>query len=1007
MLRVKSFSLVLLGSLWALNGCGSGGSGGSSTLSDGNGTGIGGGDVNLTKGYLIDSPVVGVAYECGAITGVTTQTGEFACSTTPVTFKIGEWVIGTINQFTADGKVFPQDLVGVARDNFTDPKLILLTRVLQSLDDDGNILEAITIPVQTAAKFNANANTATTAEELAAIAGVTLPSVEDAIAHLKEEIEKNQEDPDVTGGDDLASGTDTEAPKVVVPTSITINVTDDAGIPKSNQEIVAFLAAATATDNVGVVGIVSNDAPSVFPVGLTSVTFTAVDAAGNKGTAKSSVTVNKISVTPSGVGFVPKQPVYPQVILEKGLDLRDKIVSLYAEARPTFQAALKIDTSLFEQKATQVYYSNNTYYTELTREIQEGDNKYYRLTITVDMGVDKEFDGGDDEIISYSAIGQRYSANFTGKGADGKWLTSDDVVDFVLNAQSSTETFSYTDANGYKLTITGKINAGADQVLMTEDDKPLAYGISTPATQEAVAAITVFNGAGTDKKWFTADDAIREHTISRAKPDNKSYQSLTFNNKGTDGEWFTLDDVLLAYTAGVFNDANKLEYTAIYVSSGSDGVWFNADDPILSQIYFAYDGNGNNILTANHALVGSDGKWFTADDTVNAVSRVYTSGIKTQETIINAIGADGAWVTSDDTISQGIVYDVDGSIKYYVTSPGQDGLWFTADDTQNQVKYETALDANGNVVYREMFGYYDAFKYDTQNRLMGTVTVREENYGSDGIRRTADDIATGGWIQYYNADVKIERKDFLLSIGEDGTWFTEDDTYSGVEKTTFNAQGDKDQIMTFNAKGADETWNTSDDVLQTRKQFSYDDKNRLLDEVTYADSGEDNTWFTQDDVESARTQIRYDDVTQTRTDLPSASFGEDGEFGTSDDVIGGYGAVRKIYTLQDGEGQIIYSNAGEDGLWLTEDDVISAYYYYEYDAQGRDTISYTLKSIGADGLWLTEDDEGLFLRLSTHSADINYVTETRYDLGEDGRGLTADDTKKSQRLQGSLPANLF
>ncbi|RLA63222.1 MAG: hypothetical protein DRQ78_07110 [Epsilonproteobacteria bacterium] len=142
---------------------------------------------DLQKGYLIDSPVAGVNYECGSITGTTTSTGEFSCTELPVVFKIGEYELGTISAFTSDTKVYPQDLLGLGRDNFTDANLIALARLLQSLDDDGNISESITIPADVAALFDENSN-ALSLEELASLAGVTLVSEAEAIAHLQAEL---------------------------------------------------------------------------------------------------------------------------------------------------------------------------------------------------------------------------------------------------------------------------------------------------------------------------------------------------------------------------------------------------------------------------------------------------------------------------------------------------------------------------------------------------------------------------------------------------------------------------------------------------------------------------------------------------------------------------------------------------------------------------------------------------------------------------------------------------
>ena len=67
------------------------------------------------------------------------------------------------------------------------------------------------------------------------------------------------------------------------PSSITVEA--------SNQlSNVLDYGTATATDAVGVTSI-SNDAPEVFPLGLTSITWTATDAAGNEYSAVQQVIV--------------------------------------------------------------------------------------------------------------------------------------------------------------------------------------------------------------------------------------------------------------------------------------------------------------------------------------------------------------------------------------------------------------------------------------------------------------------------------------------------------------------------------------------------------------------------------------------------------------------------------------------------------------------------------------------------------------------------------------------
>ena len=85
--------------------------------------------------------------------------------------------------------------------------------------------------------------------------------------------------------------TDQTKPVLNVPGNITVSATDSNGTAKTAPAITAFLASATVTDNVDNQVTVTNDAPATLPIGTTTVTFTATDAAGNVQTAQASITV--------------------------------------------------------------------------------------------------------------------------------------------------------------------------------------------------------------------------------------------------------------------------------------------------------------------------------------------------------------------------------------------------------------------------------------------------------------------------------------------------------------------------------------------------------------------------------------------------------------------------------------------------------------------------------------------------------------------------------------------
>lgn len=124
-------SLVLTASLLFLTACGGGGGG-----SDG------GGSTSSVTGTLLDSAVEGVAYSSPSYSGTTDTNGHFQCEPgEAVTFAIGDVPLGT-----ADCRqlVTPVDLAGASQADETP--VLNMARLLQSLDEDGNAENGLTIP---------------------------------------------------------------------------------------------------------------------------------------------------------------------------------------------------------------------------------------------------------------------------------------------------------------------------------------------------------------------------------------------------------------------------------------------------------------------------------------------------------------------------------------------------------------------------------------------------------------------------------------------------------------------------------------------------------------------------------------------------------------------------------------------------------------------------------------------------------------------------------------------
>ncbi len=94
-----------------------------------------------------------------------------------------------------------------------------------------------------------------------------------------------------TAGSFSVTVVDTTPPQVAAPPELRVASASTTGIPATDPAIAAFLAAATASDLVTATLVVTTNAPAIFPVGTTRVTFTATDAAGNRSEASSAVVV--------------------------------------------------------------------------------------------------------------------------------------------------------------------------------------------------------------------------------------------------------------------------------------------------------------------------------------------------------------------------------------------------------------------------------------------------------------------------------------------------------------------------------------------------------------------------------------------------------------------------------------------------------------------------------------------------------------------------------------------
>jgi len=128
---------------------------------------------------------------------------------------------------------------------------------------------------------------------------------------------------DAAGNTSLSSSpvnytVDLTSPTITVPANITVEASSGSGVSNSQSSIVSFLSAASATDNIAVSPTISHNAPALFPLGDTSVTFTATDDALNS--RFSTAIVSVVDTTP------------PVITLNGAADVYVEAGSSYVEA---------------------------------------------------------------------------------------------------------------------------------------------------------------------------------------------------------------------------------------------------------------------------------------------------------------------------------------------------------------------------------------------------------------------------------------------------------------------------------------------------------------------------------------------------------------------------------------------------------------------------------------------------------------------------------------------------
>lgn len=144
-------------------------------------------DASAKTGQLIDSAVAGVAYQTPSYSGTTDANGEYHfIEGETVTFTIGSISFGPL---PAKAVLTPLDLAGST--DITNRKVINIARLLQTLDDDQNPANGISIPASAnPVALNFDQDVADFESDVSTLLSLTLVDEATAMAHLQAELDE-------------------------------------------------------------------------------------------------------------------------------------------------------------------------------------------------------------------------------------------------------------------------------------------------------------------------------------------------------------------------------------------------------------------------------------------------------------------------------------------------------------------------------------------------------------------------------------------------------------------------------------------------------------------------------------------------------------------------------------------------------------------------------------------------------------------------------------------------
>lgn len=318
---------------------------------------------------------------------------------------------------------------------------------------------------------------------------------------------------------------DQAAPAVTAPAAITIAATDANGTVATNSAIAAFLAGASVTDNVDTSVTITNDAVASFPLGATTVVFTATDAAGNTGTASAVITVRDqdkpVVSTPADITVAATDA--------NGTSATDAVITAFlggATVSDNVDADLTISNN-----APPVLVLGPTTVT-FTATDAAGNVGNATAAITVTDQTEPVIDApailvvlGDESGLAAStqAIVDFLAGVTATDNVDGDVAVDNNAPTETYPFGTTTVTFTAVDAAGNQATVTTVVNVSldpiapeltiADSISINVDMPNSVLASSDPAIAEFIAAAVATDNKDDDSTLIITNDGLDEYPV--------------------------------------------------------------------------------------------------------------------------------------------------------------------------------------------------------------------------------------------------------------------------------------------------------------------------------------------------------------------------------------------------------------------------------------------------------------------------------------------------------------